>query len=490
MAADEPSNASLGQEDLFKKISQAFLRTERIRKGETVVVGVSGGMDSMCLLDILARLRPSLDLQLVVAHLHHGLRGEEADQELRFVEREASRYGAPFEWKRMESSVYGKGENIQAQARTLRYAFFEDVASRWNAQKIATGHHRDDQVETLLLQLFRGTGSLTGIHPFREGRIIRPLLQVGRSDIVAYVRERSLSYRTDSSNTKRTYLRNRIRQELLPWLRQEVNPALSQSLIRFSSMLQEDQLCLDRLAKESYALALDPVSDPDQKVLKRDQLASLEPALRGRVIREAYRCITGTTQGLTHTHIRKISELLDQGGEGGQKRISLPGGVHLFQEYDHILMSRTDPWNCPPYEYPLLFEQERSIPEAGMRLLARPVSCMERLSEETRDPSVAFLGTGSDASCRMLVRNFRPGDRFSPAGMGGTKKLKDFFIDEKIPNSIRYRLPLLLINERIAWVVGYRVDERFKISKHTETCIKIEAGMTEQDSPSLRLTKR
>ena len=475
----------MSAQELCERVKRTMLQHGMVGLGDTVVVGVSGGVDSVSLLDILSRLQTGYDLTLVVAHMHHGLRGEEADRDLRFVEGLAARYDVPFDGTRIGSSDYPKGENTQAQARKFRYRFYEEVAGRWGANRIATGHHLDDHVETLLMQILRGTGGLQGIRPVREGRYIRPLIEIRREEILAYARRTGLTFCEDSSNQKSSYLRNRIRQELIPWIRGEANPSFSGPLVQLASILKEDAQCLDAIAEEALSEATDGSSVEGELTLRRDLVERMPRAIQRRVLRQAYLCLDGSTLGLTFGHVEGVCDALSNRGGRVHKVFSLPRGVRVFLEYDAVCFSRGDLWEVEPYEYPLCVGEERLIPEAGIALRARRVPFDSFPPEETRDRNRAWLDADLSAG-EMVVRNARPGDRFHPLGLGGEKKLKDFFMDEKIPRSLRRRIVILEIGGRVGWVVGYRIDDRFKVSPGTRTALRVDAIPREPPGGTLR----
>jgi tRNA(Ile)-lysidine synthase len=474
--------------EILEWVRRTFLRHDMVVPGDTVVVGVSGGLDSVCLLDILTRLKAEDRLRLVIAHVHHGLRPEEGDREFRFVEGLASRYGVPFEGRRIEASSYAKGVNVQAQARRFRVRFFEDVAREWGAGRIATGHHRDDHAETLLMQVLRGTGGLIGIRPVRDGTYIRPLIEIPRERIRAYAKGLELPFCEDSSNRKRTYLRNRIRQDLIPWIRKEANPSFVDSLLQLASILEEETKCLDTFAEEALErVTLRSISEAEV-ILRRDLLEGMPRAIQRRVLRRSYGRLVGSTQGLSYVHLEGVCDALGKPEGRVHKVFSLPRGVRVFLEYETLSLTRRDLWEVTPYEVPLPLGDEMLIPEAGITLRAHRVVCdgsppesvENRLSRGEKDRYCACLDADL-AVGEMVVRNARPGDRFRPLGLGGGKKLKDFFRDEKIPRSLRHRIAILEIGGRVAWVVGYRVDDRFKVSEGTRDVICVHALATDHE---------
>ncbi len=456
---------------VFAAVCGSLRRHAMIRKHDTVVVGVSGGVDSMCLLELLCRVREREGIELVVAHLHHGLRGKEADRDFQFVEEQASLYGLAFEGYRIRPESYPGSANLQARARDLRYAFYEEVADRNGAGKIATGHQMDDLAETLLMQIFRGAGGFHGIAPVRSGRYIRPLLDVGREALLRYASSRGIQYLEDSSNQKRVYLRNRIRHDLVPWIREQINPSFERSLIHLACTLREEADCLDVLARRALDEALTKGS-AQGVTLRRQPLEQLERALRKRVIRLAYERIRGSTSGISYSRVQAICRCLDPGQGGSQRRFQLQGGIQLFIEYEEVLLSRDDLWESSPYRYPLSLDEVLPVPEAGVGIHARLVSRELATPEAMRDGDQAFLARGPGTR-EMVVRNFRPGDRFRPQGVGGEKKLKDFFIDHKLPRSRRSRIPLLEIDGVLAWVAGWRLDERFQFPEKDPTCLHV-----------------
>jgi tRNA(Ile)-lysidine synthase len=401
---------------------------------------------------------------------------EEGNREFRFVEGLAEQSGLPFEGERVEPGSYEKGANVQAQARRLRSRFFEDVARKWGAARVATGHHRDDHAETLLMQALRGTGGLIGIRPVREGRYIRPLIEIARDRIREYASASGLLFCEDSSNRARTYLRNRIRQDLVPWIRREANPSFVDSLLRLASILEEERKCIEGLAAEAFEDAVTCVCPGVEVILRRHVLERMPTALQRHVLRLSYRKLEGSTRGLSYSHTQGICDALANPAARAHKVYDLPRGVRAFLEYGTLCMTHRDLWEAPWYEIPVPRGERWSlpVPAAGILLRAQRVEYQPSSPKDPEDRNRACLDADL-AMGRGVVRNVRPGDRFRPLGLGGEKKLKDFFIDEKIPRSLRRRIAILEVDGRVAWVVGYRIDDRFKISGQTGRVLKIEA---------------
>jgi tRNA(Ile)-lysidine synthase len=481
VVGEERGDVSRMKEDPFQpRVQDRVLATMRatmrrhgmIRRQDTVVVGVSGGVDSMCLLDLLWRIHEREALVLVVAHLHHGLRGEEADGDFRWVEEQVSRYGLPFVGYKMKPAAYPGRSNVQSRARDLRYAFYEEVAQSWKAQKIATGHHRDDQVETLIMQMFRGTGSLRGMQPVRGTKYIRPLIDLSRDEILHYAEGRGIGFCEDSSNRSNSYLRNRIRRELIPVVREHVNPSFERVLIQFSTIRRDEADCLDVLARRGLASARKPSVPPVEMRLDRKTLQELEPALRRRVIRFAYEEVQGSTAGLSFPRVQEICSCLEFPYGVGQRRFPLHGGVHLFLEYEEVLLSREDIWACRPYRYPLAVGEVLSVPEAGAEIHTRLVFREGAIPKVSCEDVSAWLDW-DEIPHEVVVRNVRPGARFRPLGRCREEKMKDFFIEEKVPRSQRVRLPLMEVDGVIAWVAGRKIGERFSPSERTRLLLEV-----------------
>ncbi len=238
---------------LLKQVKETIDRYHLVERGDRVVAAVSGGVDSMVMLHLLSALKKDLSFSLIVAHVNHGLRPDESKREAELVEQESTRLGLPFEYGRFEAREFSRaaGLSLQEGARRLRLHFFVSLLSKYEAQKIALGHNSDDQVETILLRLFRGSGlkGLKGMLPIREGRIIRPLLEIGRKEIDSFARENRTLHLTDSSNLKRDYLRNRIRLDLVPLIEREYQSNFREHVLRTSAILREEDACLEREAE-------------------------------------------------------------------------------------------------------------------------------------------------------------------------------------------------------------------------------------------------
>jgi tRNA(Ile)-lysidine synthase len=453
----------------------AALAEAGVGPGDRLVVAVSGGVDSMVLLNALVHLGPRLGLRLHVAHIHHGLRGRSADRDAALVAAEAARYGLPLCVERLEPATRARGTSVQVWARSARYARLEAVRRRVRGAWVLTAHNRDDQAETVLLNLLRGAGprGLAGI-PQARGRILRPLLGVWRAEVERYAAVHGVRFREDPSNRSVAYRRNRIRRHLLPVLAREYNPRIAEVLAALAEQSREDD---DALMAQVAALGGAAVRTRGRAVrVNRRAVSNAPPAVARRMFQEAFRQATAGGHGLTRRHLGALARLVDRGGE-----VPLPGGL----------------WASASAQYVWIVPGERGTRRfrAGVRPARRdtgpgvalppgrwvrwaPGRCSVRVRRATggeirvsrRDPYREILHAKVlDEPLRL--RAWRAGDRFQPLGLRGRKKLQDFFVDAKVPREARPRVPLLLAGDRIAWVVGHRIADEFRWRGEPTACV-------------------
>jgi len=440
---------------IFNKFKHTIKRYGLLSGGETVVVGASGGVDSMVLLHLVDRLMKDSGGRVVAAHLHHGLRGEEADRDEAFLRNSAQKMNFPFISKRVDvKGMAAAGRlNLQDAARKARYDFFEDALKEVEGERLVLGHNADDQAETVMMRIIRGTGikGLSAIPP-RRGKIIRPLIDLTREQIVSYAAQHGIEYVEDSSNSETKYMRNRLRHELMPVLR-SYNPEISRELTLLSSMARDlEDFIAHEAGKAFDSLVLAGARQSDALCLDIAAFNSLPSPIRGKVVFLALEKVSGSKGGFYSPHIAGIDELISAGKSGSS--INLPKHVRLFIEYGKAVFTKETGTELRPFCYELNMSGETKIPEADAALSAAMVDFHAGMLEHDRSKSV-YLDMDKISST-LRVRNFRAGDRVKLQGMTGRKKLKDFFIDEKIPRRTRKNIPLLVSGDEIQWIAGFR----------------------------------
>jgi tRNA(Ile)-lysidine synthase len=432
-----------------------------------VLVALSGGADSVALLHILRDLDGEVTLA-GAAHLHHGLRGADADEDEQFCGALAARLDLPFVSERVDVAALAQRDkrSVEDAARTARYAFLERAADRLDADVIATAHTRDDQAETFLLRLIRGAGTrgLGGIRP-RAGRVIRPLLDVGRADLRSYLAERGEAFREDATNADVALLRNRVRHELIPFLQSRFSPGITDVLAREATLAQQDG---DFLRHEAIETARRIVLTDDGKSgegLRIDAraLRSTPRALGSRVAHDVL-CHLAGSRPVSFDHVQRLLSLAE--GDGGDAAISLPG-QYAVRDGDVIALRPgrgATRRAANPFAFLLSIPGEVTSASHGWAIAAEVETMVEAANRRysARGPEVA-VAAGA-LRLPLGVRNRRAGDRFQPIGAPGVRKLQDFMVDRKVPARERDHVPLVVdALDRIVWVAGQSVAEAFRV---------------------------
>jgi len=466
---------------VHQKMSRLIQSSELIAGGDRLLVAVSGGPDSVALLYLLCELRDELGLHMEVAHLQHGIRGEDAMTDARFVAALADKLQLPFHLKEVDlprlKRAAGKG-NLEALARAERYGFFADVMQRRELAKVATAHTQDDQAETVVMWLLRGTGTkgLGGMAPLhrlkvacggsmREIAVVRPLLETSKAELQQYLSDRQLVYRVDRSNQDPTFLRNWIRTALLPQVGRRMDPHVPERLGRVAKIFRDEDALLDTLARSGFAATLTAGG------LNRGALLSQPKALQRRMLRLWIEQGKGHLHGIEYVHIDDMLRLIEAGPPQG--RLSIPGGWEFVREYDSLKMARrTRDKRQICYNYRLKVGVILRIPEANLEIHSVRLTTPPEVLPDN------FMDAVFDLACLendLSVRNYRPGDRFRPLGLAGRKKIKDLFIEKRVPQSLRSRYPLVIAGEEIVWVPGYGRSAAAVVSRQTSAVLHLKA---------------
>ena len=454
----------------LKSFCRTLHRYEMVCPGERVLVGVSGGPDSVSLLHGLLHLDLSLELRIL--HIHHGLRGAEADEEAKWVENLGARLGVPYTERKIEpGSLVTPGFSLQMAARRRRYEIFREEVERQGAHRLALGHTADDRAETLLMGLLRGAGlkGLSGIPPVREGWVIRPLLETPRSLIEGFLSSEGIPFLQDPSNLRQEYLRNCIRHRLLPDLEASYNPRLRETLARTAERLWAEDEWME--AETFRALDRLLVRWPQGEVaLPVAALAETHLALRRRLVLKILTDMGAPAARIRSVHIEVLLESLSRWS--GERRFRLPGDFNVTRDRHWLIFRRGAEPPRPLAEVSLQIPGRTALEPWGLALSAQIFDRGDKSPLEA-DPLRAWFDLGSVGG-DLLVRSRRPGDRFRPLGFSGTKKLKDFFIDARIPRRERDTIPLLVAGEQILWIIGHRLGKGAGISAETKAILALE----------------
>lgn len=439
-----------------------------------LLLAVSGGADSVVLCHLFSRMRPIRRLDLAVVHLNHGLRGKAADRDERWVGRLAARYGFRLHSRKTSVSAYASAHGLSTEeaGRILRFEFFDETRLRLGFDCVALGHHADDQAETILMNLIRGSGlrGLGGMVP-RRGRVIHPLLFATREEIHAYADEQGLEYVEDASNRDAQFLRNRIRHDILNRLRNAAGRDVVAPIVRTGNTLREVEACMESLIAEAKGRVVVRKS-PGEIILDIIPFLHYFTAVRKMLIVHILKEVDRTGQSIRASFIDRVHALIEKGKSGGF--LEAGGALRVIRSRDTVVF--TDRAKILRKRI-LHLGKPLEIPEIGLRFrLTCKDARFESLAFPNRDRMIEYADSDR-LELPLIVRGRKNGDWFIPLGMRGKKKLHDFFIDERIPVHCRASLPILCSGDDIVWVVGYRLDDRFKVDRNTMRVLEMKAEL-------------
>lgn len=440
-----------------------------IEENDNIVAAVSGGHDSMAMVYALVEVRKSIDFNIIVAHVNHGVRGDEAKRDQEFVKNQAKKLGLEFTTRDVDMNGYAREHKITAEeaGRFLRYSFFREIIKEKGSGKIAVAHNRNDQAETLLMRIMRGTGidGLKGMD-FKSGDVIRPLLDISRTDIEEYIEENHIETVLDKTNLVPIYSRNKVRLELIPYIKENFNQNIVDTLWRLSQSSKLDVSYLDEVVEEKYKLVM-KYESKHSIILNRLVFAEENPSIKARLLRKSIEKIHGSMQGIGEVHISSLVELFDSNETG--KKIDLPNDIVGKTSYDNLIIERksvekTDDFECN------LTKGENVFTEIGVSIHISVYTDKLSVGKSKNKKLFDF----DKVMGKLRIRNRKNGDRLVPFGMKGSKKVKDYFIDNKVPRDLRDRIPILADDENIIWIIGYGISDLYKVTDETKNFLVVE----------------
>ena len=473
---------------LFQRVKKTIEDKKLLLPGEGVVIGVSGGADSVCLLHILAQLRSVLNLSLHVLHINHMLRGTESQQDMSYVQELCDAWQIPATCLEIDIAKIADKDKISQElaGRNERYRAFRTEQEKLRHKtgtmvKIAVAHHRSDQAETVLMNILRGTGvnGLVGMR-FEDHDIIRPLLHISKAEIVAYNDHNGLCFQTDSTNDAPIYTRNQLRLELMPLLKEQYNPKIEDALVKLSQIAAWDRDYLTREAQEALEAGLMKPEDIDAQkeglflremyqdglFFSLEKLAAQHQAILSRVIRIAGARVRENAFDIHETHVTQVMHLIERGETG--KELHLPSGLRILKSYQMLIFFSDTQVGVIHKDG---FLDNTKIVKSFMK---NDFENIEDLKNIGYNALVQYFDAESLCPNELVLRTRMRGDRFFPLRSSGKKKLKKYFIDKKIPKDVRDFIPLVTIGDEVVWVIGYQISETYKVKDDTKTIIKIQ----------------
>ncbi len=468
---------------MLDKIIAYIEENELIQKKDRVVLGVSGGADSVCLFSVLLELQSRFELELFVVHVHHGIRGEEADRDEQFVKALVTEKKIPYYpiWRNIPKEAKEKGMTEEEAGRTARYEAFYDILNQVKGNKIAVAHNQNDCAETVLFQLFRGSGlkGMCGIPP-KRGEIVRPLLAVGRKEIEGYLAERGLKYCTDRTNLEQEYVRNKIRLAMLPMAEQEINEKAVEHIARTAQLLREVEDYIRRNVENAYE---EIVSEKNgQYFMKLDALLKQDIVIQRELVKQVLTRTAGKAKDIEARHVETVLALAEN--QSG-KKISLPYQMIAYHEYAYLILEKAAQKDNvkaeqKPFSCELIPDRAYQLEEAGWDICLSLEKTEGKWQEIPQNTCVKWFDYDKIEN-GICMRTRKNGDYFQVNAAGGTKKLKDYFIDKKIPRNERDEKMLLADGSHIIWILGDRISEKYKITETTQTILKITAMEVKKD---------
>lgn len=440
----------------LEKFKNFIEENNLIEKGDSIVSAVSGGSDSVFMLEMLSAIKDDYDLKIIVSHVNHGLRGAEAQRDEDFVKKLAEKNGLIYEVEHIDMAGYAKEHSLTCEeaGRKLRYLFFEEIKEKYKADKVAIAHNKNDVAETTFLNIFRGTG-LDGLEsiPLRRDFYIRPILCFEKSEILDFLKENNIHYVDDSTNFTNDYKRNVIRNEIIPFIKKNFNENIVSSMSRLASIAKENNLYLEDIINDKY------INIVKSNTIDRESFNELNHYEKTLVLRKFLRENLNYLNNISKDNIEDMINLisLDSG-----KKYDIDGKHYLVNDFDKTIFKKLD-INELSEEISLDFKLDKVYNIYGSKF--KFVLSDKILSKKYLDYD---LLTG-----KLSLRNRRSGDRFNPFGMKGSKKIKDYFVDKKVSSDDRSKVLFLMNDDEIACVVGYDIADKYRASSKTKNYLNV-----------------
>ncbi|MDD4089945.1 MAG: tRNA lysidine(34) synthetase TilS [Tissierellia bacterium] len=459
---------------MYNLIKNNIFNMNLINSEDNILLALSGGPDSVFLFHNLRKLRETLSFNLYASHINHMYRGKDAMHDEEFVRKLCDKYGIKLFVKRKNATEYAKELKVTEEeaGRVLRYDFFKENLKEVGGGKVALAHNLNDQAETVLQRIIRGTG-IDGLSAMSFGKdnLIRPMLNVSRDEIMNYLHENNYEYCIDITNTQDIYGRNKIRLNLIPYLEQNFNPNIQASLYRMSETMERDKKIIEKYVAQKFSEALKEKNE-NRIVLDLKMLKYLDIGEIGRIIRRGIEELKGNTVNIEMKHIDNAINLISSGKTG--KKLNLTDGFTIEISYDNFIINKTVEI-VSDFEYNIVLNRINHIDEINKDLVVTVADIEDMTEVNIKDKEI--ISVDYDLIKGSLVaRNRRPGDSMIPCGMRGSKKIKDIFIDLKIPKEERESKLIIADDENIIWLEGYRINDKYKVSAVTKKTLNISMG--------------
>ena len=462
--------------DIKKRFLKFIKEKNIVKSGDKILVGLSGGPDSVCMLNLLCSIRDEEKIEVAAAHINHMLRGEEADKDEEYSKRLCESLGVRFFSKRIDINKYAleTGKSSELAGREARYDFFDEIINKINFNKIATAHNANDQAETILMRIMRGTGleGLGGIPVEREGKYIRPILFMKREEVEQYCKENNLNPHIDATNLERIYSRNKVRLDILPYMKNNFNPNIVETINRMALLLQDDNEFIEGEVNKAYK---DNCFERENSIVISKNLFNIQSAIVTRVIRKALFAINKSNYDM---EMKNIEDIIELSNLGTNKRVDLPKDIYAENVYGDIIIRKKEYIKNKLSNELTLNKKDILHNEVifDEYIINFDLVNNKDIKQENDELIKKF---DYDKINNVTIRYRKDGDRITPLGMKGSKKLKDIFIDMKIPKEKRDEIPLIQFNDEISWIVGIKMSDKFKITKETKHILKVSVKRKE-----------